>query len=126
MSSTMVSPSCPALVIHDDDAFRKSLIATLDQKHFTVTVRDHGDAALEALKARPFQVILLNLDLNRRKGLDVLDYIDKNREAITARLIIIGDPNPELRTHSKGADETLIKPVSADYVAQRARTYCKH
>ena len=46
----MVSPSCPALVIHDDDAFRKSLIATLDQKHFTVTVREHGPRALEALK----------------------------------------------------------------------------
>jgi DNA-binding NtrC family response regulator len=126
MSSTMVSPSCPALVIHEDDAFRKSLIATLDQKHFTVTVRDHGDGALEALKSRAFQVVLLSLDLNSRKGLDVLDYIAANRDSITARLIIIGEPNAALRTHSKGADETLIRPVSADYVAQRARTYCKH
>jgi DNA-binding response OmpR family regulator len=122
----MVLPSCPALVIHDDDAFRKSLIATLDQKHFTVTFSEHGDAALQAVKARPFQVILLSVDLNQRKGLDVLDYIGANRESVTAHLIIIGEPNPELRKHSKAADETLIKPVSADYVAQRARTYCKH
>lgn len=126
MTSTMVSPSCPALVIHDDDAFRKSLIATLDQKHFTVTVRDHGDGALEALKARSFQVVLLSLDLNRKKGLEVLDYIGANRDAVGARLIIIGEANPELSRHSKAADETLIKPVSAEFVAERARTYCKH
>jgi len=32
-----VTPSCPVLLIHDDDPFRKSLIATLDQRHFAVT-----------------------------------------------------------------------------------------
>src|SRR5215212_8914288 len=100
MSSTMVSPSCPALVIHDNDAFRRSLIATLDQKHFTVTFSEHGDGALEAIKARSFQVILLSLDLNRQKGLDVLEYIGAHRDAVSARLIIIGEPNPDLRKHS--------------------------
>ena len=126
MPPTMVSPSCPALVIHDDDAFRKSLIATLDEKHFTVTVRDHGAGALEALKAREFRVILLSLDLNRKKGLEALDYIGANREAVRGHLIIIGEPNPQLRAHAKAADETLIKPVDAKYVVERARTYCKH
>ena len=33
----MVGPSCPALVIHADDAFRKALIAALDQHHFKVS-----------------------------------------------------------------------------------------
>lgn len=32
-----IAPSCPALLIHDDDPYRQSLIARLDQKHFTVT-----------------------------------------------------------------------------------------
>jgi two-component system sensor histidine kinase BarA len=124
--SAMVSPSCPALVVHDDDAFRKSLIATLDQQHFTVTVRDHGDDALRALQTRTFQVILINLDLNRGKGLDALDYILDNRAAIKAKVIIVGEPNPDLRKHAKAADETLIKPVDAAYVVERARAYCRH
>jgi DNA-binding response OmpR family regulator len=122
----MVSPSCPALVILDDDAFRKSLIATLDQKHFTVTVAGHGDAALAALKARPFQVILLGIDLNQRKGLDALEYIAANRASMKGGIIILGEPNPELRSHSKSVDETLIKPVDPAYVAKRASTYCRH
>jgi len=39
----MVEPSCPALVILDDDAFRSALIRTFDQKHFTVTYSKNGD-----------------------------------------------------------------------------------
>lgn len=122
----MVSPSCPALVIHDDDAFRKSLIATLDQKHFTVTFSEHGAGALQALRTRPFQVILLSIDLSHGKGLDVLEHIRANRAALDAHVIIIGEPSPELRKYARSADETLIKPVDPDYVAERARTYCRH
>ena len=39
----MVEPSCPALVILDDEAFRIALIRTFDQKHFTVTYSKNGD-----------------------------------------------------------------------------------
>lgn len=122
----MVSPSCPALVIHDDDAFRKSLIATLDQNHFTVTMAADGADAIDAIASRPFNVIIVVVDLANRKGLQALEHLRANRKAIAGGVIIVGEPSPELRSFAAVADETLLKPVDPRYVAGRARAYCGH
>ena len=126
MTGSMVEPSCPALIIFDDDAFRRSLIKTLDQKHFSVTCSPDGDAAVDLLKTtqQTFKVVLLGLDLKTQKGLKALEYLRDHRERVQCGVIIIGEPNPEIRTYAPWADETLLKPVDPDYVAKRARTYC--
>lgn len=112
------------MLIHDDDAFRKALIKSLDRKHFTVTFTPDGDDAVRLLRERRFRVVLLGVDLGARKGLTTLEFLRQNRAALQASVIIIGEPNPELRSHARAADETLLKPVDPDYVAERARTYC--
>ena len=120
-----IAPSCPALLIHDDDAFRQSLIARLDQKHFTVTYMSDGSEAVKALGERPFKVILVSVDLKRRLGLDVLRYLREHRAVLdTSGIIILGEPDPELRAYVSVADETLLKPVDPSYVAARAQAYC--
>lgn len=121
----MVQPSCPILVIFDDDPFRKSLIRALDLKHFSVTFAADGDEALEVLRSRAesFKVILLGIDLEKQKGMNTVDFLREHRNG-TCGVIIIGEPTPELRTFAPWADETLMKPVDPDYVATRARTYC--
>lgn len=120
----MVSPSCPALVIHEDDAFRKALVAALDRTHFTVSVEVDGDAALAVLKSRAFKVIVIGLDMKSGRGLAALEYLRINRHKLRAGLVVIGEPNSELRSFARVANETLLKPVDAEYVARRARTYC--
>lgn len=120
----MVRPSCPALVIHDDDAFRKTLIATLDQHNFSVTFSTDGDGAVDLLRKRRFSVILLGLNLTTRNGLRALEFLRESKESLGCGLLILGDSDPQLRTYAPWADETLLKPVDAAYVATRARTYC--
>lgn len=120
----MVRPSCPALLIHDDDAFRKKLIATLDQQNFSVTFAPDGAGAIDHLKARNFSVVILGVNLASRRGLEALDFLRTNREAVKCGVIILGDPDPDIRTYAPWADETLLKPVDPDYVATRARAYC--
>jgi DNA-binding response OmpR family regulator len=120
----MVRPSCPALVIHEDDAFRKSLIATLDQHNFTVTFAADGDGALDMLAKRRFNVVLLGLNLATQKGMRSLEYLQRQRTHVKCGVIILGDPNPQIRTYAPWADETLLKPVDAAYVTTRALSYC--
>lgn len=122
--SDMVRPSCPALVIHDDDAFRKSLIARLDSTNFTVTFAPDGDGALDILKNRRFNVVILGLNLDTRNGLRALDFLHTQKTHIKCGVIILGDPSPNIRTYAPWADETLLKPVDADYVVARAQSYC--
>lgn len=120
----MVRPSCPALVIHEADAFRKSLIAALDQENFTVTFAVDGDGAADLLRTRRFRVILIGVSLARRSGLRTLEALREVRREIGCGVLILGDPDPQIRAYAAWADETLLKPVDAAYVATRARAYC--
>ena len=111
-------------MIHDDDAFRKTLIATLDQHNFTVTFAPDGDEAIGLLASRRFNVVLLGLNLDTKNGLRALEYLRNEKTHIKCGVIILGDPNPQIRTYAPWADETLLKPVDAQYVTTRARSYC--
>ena len=120
----MVRPSCPALVIHDDDPFRKALIAALDQQHFTVTVETDGDGALDVLRNRKFNVVLLGVNLAGQRGMRSVEFLRGAGKSIGCGVLVLGDPDPNLRTLVPWANETFLKPVDATYVATRARTYC--
>lgn len=120
----MVRPSCPALLIHRDDAFRKKLIASLDESHFTVTVADDGDGALDLLAKRRFNVVLIGLDLATHTGVRSVEYLQREKPKLHCGVLILGDPDPQLRTFAPWADETLLKPVDSSYVATRAQSYC--
>jgi DNA-binding response OmpR family regulator len=120
----MVRKSCPALLIHDEDPFRKRLIATLDEQNFSVTFASDGDEALDHLKSRIFSVVILGVNLSTRRGLTSLEFLRNQREAVKCGLLILGDPDPNIRTFATWADETLLKPVDPQYVAARARAYC--
>ena len=121
----MVQPSCPVLVIHEDDTFRKNLIARLDQNNFTVTFAPDGDGAVGILTSRRFNVVILGVNLDTQVGLRALEVLRNQKTHIKCGVIILGDPNPQLRTYATWADETLLKPVDPAYVATRARSYCE-
>src|SRR5512141_1286616 len=125
--SSMVTPSCPVLLILDDDAFRRDLIKVLDQNHFSVTFSADGEGAVKVLEQHSgaFNVIIVGLDLAKKRGMHAIEHLRDHRSAIGCGVIIVGEPNPSLRTFAPWADETLMKPVDPKYVATRARVYCK-
>jgi DNA-binding response OmpR family regulator len=119
----MVRPSCPALIVHDDDEFRKKLIAALDQNNFTVTFAADGDDAIDIIRSRRFQVVILGVNLSTGSGLRALEAL-RASNSDSCGVMILGDPDPRIRTFAPWADETLLKPVDAQYVATRALSYC--
>lgn len=122
----MLRPSCPALVIHPNDAFRKTLIAALDQHHFKVTFVSDEQRAAELLRDETFSVVLLGVNMTQETGVKSLETLQQAKAANKCCVIILGDPDPQIRTSAPWADEMLLKPVDPSYVAQRARTYCDH
>jgi len=120
-----VAPSCNAFLVHDDGEYRKRLISTLDEQHFSVTVSTDGNGALQQLARRRYEVVLVGVDLKSHKGVAILEHLRDHRENLKCGIIVIGEPDPALRTFAPWVDETLMKPVDADYVAKRARVYCK-
>jgi DNA-binding response OmpR family regulator len=119
----MIQPSCPALLVLDDDAFRKSLIATMDQEHFSVTPIDESNVKAE-LERRKYRVVVIGLNLTSNKGTAAVEFLKNHRENNHCGVIIVGDADPRVRNFAPWADETLMKPVDPQYLATRARTYC--
>jgi ActR/RegA family two-component response regulator len=112
-----VTPSCPALLIHEDDAFRRELIAALDAKHFSVTFTANAAEGIKALKEKTFKVVLLSA-----AALEAVQYLTEHRRK---GVILIAPNTPDIRKYAVVAEETLMKPVDAVYVADRARVYCR-
>jgi hypothetical protein len=49
---------------------------------------------------------------------------EANRTRARCGVMILGESDPNIRTFAPWADETLLRPVDAAYVANRARAYC--
>jgi DNA-binding response OmpR family regulator len=120
----VVTPSCPALLVLDDDEFRRNLIKTLDEQHFSVSFTPDGPDAIKLLEGRRFQIVIVGLNITTGNGLKTLEHLRANKR--DRAVIIIGDASPETRTYAPWADETLMKPVDPAWVVTRARSYCGH
>lgn len=119
-----VSPSYPILVVADDDRFRKELIRALDERHFSVTFTADPNDALRLLERKAFSVIVLSIDARGRKNLELLERLRERSVESDEAVLVLAPPSPELREMARFADETLMTPVDADYLARRAQTYC--
>jgi DNA-binding response OmpR family regulator len=64
------------LVVDFDDAVRTSTAAILRSEGLTVAEADDGDIAFDLLGQRHFGVVLLELDLPKRSGIELLDALD--------------------------------------------------
>ena len=67
------------LVVEDDEAIATGLSLNLRLAGHVATVAGDGDAALEVLTDKVFDLVLLDINLPRKNGLDVLVRGDVRR-----------------------------------------------
>lgn len=95
----------------------------LEQDGYTVEwVRD-GASAAAALGASSFEIVLLDLGLPRRSGLEVLR--EARRHGVATPVIIItarDDVQSRVAGLDSGADDYLVKPFDLDELAARMRS----
>src|SRR5579864_1581535 len=68
-------PRGSILVVDDELEIREGLEALLTSESFEVTVAETGQAGLQKLEDRPFDLVLLDVSLPDRYGLDMLREI---------------------------------------------------
>ncbi len=110
------------LLVEDDDMIGAAVRQGLTQDGYVVDwARDASEAEL-ALGAQPYEVVLLDLGLPDRSGLEVL--ADLRRTASDAAVVIltardaVADRIAGLDT---GADDYLVKPFDLDELSARIR-----
>jgi DNA-binding NtrC family response regulator len=112
------------LIVEDDETFRSVLADLLsDAGHQVVTVGD-GQAALDALERGAFEVVLLDLNLPRVSGINVLSA--QPALETDARFIVMtafGTVDSAVEAMKLGAHDYLRKPFREDevlYLVERA------
>ena len=102
------------LVVDDSQTIRHEVAAALQQAGFeTVEARD-GLAGLECARQQPFSMIILDVNMPRMGGLELLDHL--KQDAVTSGipvLMLTTEAQPSLiqRARKAGAKGWMIKPV---------------
>ena len=110
------------LLVEDDTMLGESVRRGLRQEgHAVDWVRD-GEAAELAAAGEPYDVILLDLGLPGRGGLEVLRALRRRGSRVPVLILTAQDAVPDRVTGlDAGADDYLVKPFDLDELAARLR-----
>src|SRR5436190_23239279 len=102
------------VVVEDEPAIRRGVTDALRVSGYEVTEAADGDAGLEAALRRGVNLVLLDLLLPKRDGLDVLKELRKTRPALPVIVLTArGGEEDRVRGLKTGADDYVVKPFSA-------------
>jgi len=110
------------LLVEDDELLGKGLRAGLAQQGYTVDWLRDGQAAELALLSEHFDLVVLDLGLPKRDGMDVLLNVRAKGNS-TPVLILTAREGVETRVKGldSGADDYLEKPVDLSELFARLR-----
>ena len=105
------------LLVDDERTLRESCASVLQMDGFAVTLAGRGEEALELLKQRKFDIMLVDLYMSQVSGLELLRAaLEANRDMI----VVVMTGNPSVTTSIEalraGAWDYLPKPFSATHL----------
>jgi len=110
------------LLVEDDEMLGASMREGLRQAGYTVDwARDGGEADL-ALASEPYDLLLLDLGLPRKSGLDLLRGARARGNGIPVLIVTARDAvSDRVKGLDAGADDYLVKPFELEELAARIR-----
>lgn len=112
-----VKASIRILLVDDERTLRESCASVLGVDGFSVTLAGRGEEALDLLKSRQFDILLVDLYMSQVSGLEILKAaLEKHPDMI----VVVMTGNPSVTTSIEalraGAWDYLPKPFSATHL----------
>ena len=98
------------LVVDDDKGIRALVKEYLDQNNFITSTAENAEKALEKTKIIKFDLIILDIMMPGKSG---LDFLKENKNFIDTPIILLtakGEANDRIEGLETGADDYLPKP----------------
>lgn len=110
------------LLVEDDPMIGESVLQLLRAEHYAVDwVRD-GRMADEALRSEHYDLVLLDLGLPKRDGLEVLRALRDRKNAVPVLVATARDAvGDRVAGLDAGADDYVVKPYDTDELLARLR-----
>ena len=109
------------LVVDDDSGIRSLVKQYLNKNNFLVTTSDSAETALEKTKIIKFDLIVLDVMMPGKNG---LDFIKENKKLIGTPIILLtakGEANDRVEGLEIGADDYLPKPFEPKELTLRIK-----
>jgi len=110
------------LLVEDDEAIGDLVKYNLERQGFSVDWVLDGKEALEKLKEKKYDIIILDLMLPGVDGLELCQKVrqeGKNRETPIIVLTALGDEDTKVKGFAAGADDYVTKPFSVKELLAR-------
>ena len=108
------------LTIEDDPAIRRGIVDSLRFAGYETIEAANGETGLEMATGREFDLLLLDLVLPKRDGLEILREVRRLRPTLPVIVLTArGDEADRVRGLRDGADDYVVKPFSVKELLAR-------
>lgn len=115
------------LVVEDEARIRASLARAFEVEGFAVDVVEDGEHGLSCALGSSYDLVILDLLLPDRDGLDVLRELHHQRSELPVLILSArSDLQTKLRGFELGAVDYLAKPFSLDELLARIRVQLRY
>lgn len=108
------------LVVDDSKVMREMMIACLrGQDGFTFDQASSGLEAIEQLSLKPFDLLLLDLNMPDIGGIEVVEFVRSQDKICNVPIIIVttrGDEDSKAKAMKVGATRYLTKPFAPETI----------
>ena len=98
------------LLVDDDDGIRSLVKKYLNENNFLVTTADSSEDASKKIKIIKFDIIVLDIMMPGKSGLEFIEDEKKNLDTPIILLTAKGETKERIEGLEKGADDYLPKP----------------
>ncbi len=110
------------LLVEDDNMLGESLKKALEQHAYGVDWVQDGESAIDMLKDSPFVAVVLDVNLPKYSGIEVLKHMRARKNMTPVLLLTARDlQQQKVEGLDAGADDYLIKPFDLDELLARLR-----
>ena len=113
------------LVVDDDDGIRSLVKKYLSENNFLVSTADIAEDASKKIKIIEFDLIILDIMMPGKSG---LDFISENNKHLDTPIILLtakGEPEERIEGLETGADDYLPKPFEPKELILRIKNILK-
>ena len=111
------------LLIDDDVELVEMLKEYIEQENFSVLVAHDGMAGAQMLLEQPFDIVVLDVMMPRLNGIETLKAIRQHSNVPVIMLTGNGDKNIVVECLKAGANDYIVKPVSAERLHERLQRF---